>query len=430
MRRPRDVTPSSSRSINRRRPTSERSTTATWEASRAPSSVRRPRIWATSTASHPAACGTSGSTWRTFARWCRCPLLAKGILTADGARRCLDLGYEGIVVSNHGGTRARLRALHPRGPHRGRRCGSKAVSPVLIDSGFRRGVDVLKALALGADAVCLGRVPRWGLGAFGTAGAQRVLEIVRAELAHEMAAVGRAAVQHLDRDACEDRFSMSAGSARLSPTNAPGPWRRLLHRPVAGLQRWRPHRSAVYRPAESSSTYPSSKQWPRWRVSPAAFRKIAGGDRAAFDRMTFRQRLMVKATELDLSTELFGRQDVCTSARRPGRQVNSEFHPDGELETARGAAAARGHHGGQQRVERRNFSDRPRSATTPLWFQVYSDDAKTQIAEAIDAGVTAVVITVRRPSGGRSGGSIDDRLVVGSTARDAVSTCRSSSRAS
>jgi len=89
------------------------------------------------------------------------PMLAKGILTGEDARHCLDQGVDGIVVSNHGG-----RALD-YGPStlevleevvdavQGR-------VPVLIDSGFRRGADVLKALALGAAAVCLGRASRWG----------------------------------------------------------------------------------------------------------------------------------------------------------------------------------------------------------------------------------------------------------------------------
>ena len=117
------------------------------------------------------------------------PILAKGILTGEGARKCLDHGVEGIVVSNHGG-----RAID-YGPSTLEVLEEvvEAVNgrvPVLIDSGFRRGSDVLKALALGADAVCLGRASRWGLGAFGEQGAQKVIEIINAELVHAMAAAG------------------------------------------------------------------------------------------------------------------------------------------------------------------------------------------------------------------------------------------------
>jgi isopentenyl diphosphate isomerase/L-lactate dehydrogenase-like FMN-dependent dehydrogenase len=70
---------------------------------------------------------------------------------------------------------------------------------VLIDGGFRRGSDILKALALGASAVCLGRAPRWGLGAFGAAGVQRVLEILQAELMLAMAHTGRPTLSSIDR---------------------------------------------------------------------------------------------------------------------------------------------------------------------------------------------------------------------------------------
>ena len=79
--------------------------------------------------------------------------------------------------------------------------------PVLIDSGFRRGSDVLKALALGADAVCLGRAARWGLGAFGEQGAQKVIEIIHAELVHAMAAAGCRDIQSIDRSIVRTNFA-------------------------------------------------------------------------------------------------------------------------------------------------------------------------------------------------------------------------------
>ena len=128
----------------------------------------------------------------------RVPLLVKAILTAEDARLCVERGLQGIVVSNHGGRNA---DYHPSTLEvlpeivdavQGR-------IPVLIDSGFRRGADVLKALALGADAVCLGRVARWGLAAYGPPGVQRVLEIVQGELALAMAHTGRPTLASIDR---------------------------------------------------------------------------------------------------------------------------------------------------------------------------------------------------------------------------------------
>ena len=146
--------------------------------------------------------------WRLFddlRPMCEVPMLAKGILTGDGAKTCIEHGVDGIIVSNHGG-----RALD-YGPSSLEVLEEvvEAVAgrvPVLIDSGFRRGTDVLKALALGANAVCLGRASRWGLGAFGEAGAQKVIEIVNAELRQAMASVGRASLTEIDRSIVTTNF--------------------------------------------------------------------------------------------------------------------------------------------------------------------------------------------------------------------------------
>ena len=134
------------------------------------------------------------------------PMLAKGILTGEGARRCIDHGVDGIVVSNHGG-----RALD-YGPSTLEVLEEvvEAVAgrvPVLIDSGFRRGTDVLKALALGAKAVCLGRAPRWGLASFGDAGVTRVLEIVQGELLLAMAHTGRPNLASIDSSLVKTDFA-------------------------------------------------------------------------------------------------------------------------------------------------------------------------------------------------------------------------------
>jgi isopentenyl diphosphate isomerase/L-lactate dehydrogenase-like FMN-dependent dehydrogenase len=133
------------------------------------------------------------------------PFLAKGIVTPEDARICVESGLDGIIVSNHGGRSmdygtSTLEVL----PEIADAVAGRI--PVLIDSGFRRGSDVLKALALGATAVCLGRVPRWGLASFGDAGVQRVLEIMQAELVLAMAHTGRPNLASIDRTLVRTSF--------------------------------------------------------------------------------------------------------------------------------------------------------------------------------------------------------------------------------
>jgi 4-hydroxymandelate oxidase len=125
------------------------------------------------------------------------PIVLKGVLTAEDAGLAVDAGAEAVIVSNHGGRQldgapASLDAL----PEVVDAVAGR--TEVLVDGGIRRGEDVLKALALGARAVLVGRPYLWGLAVDGTAGALRVLEILRAELALAMALVGRASVSSVD----------------------------------------------------------------------------------------------------------------------------------------------------------------------------------------------------------------------------------------
>ena len=131
-------------------------------------------------------------------KFIKAPIIIKGIVTAEDARLCVERGFDGIVVSNHGGRSmdygpSTLEAL----PEIVAAVNGKI--PVMIDSGFRRGSDVLKALALGADAVWLGRAARWALGAFGPVGVQRLLtDIIFKELVDAAAATGKTTLASID----------------------------------------------------------------------------------------------------------------------------------------------------------------------------------------------------------------------------------------
>lgn len=125
-------------------------------------------------------------------------VVVKGIVRDDDARRCVEHGADAIIVSNHGGrAEASGRSSIESLPEVVDAVAGRV--PVLVDSGFRRGTDVLKALALGATAVCIGRPYIWGLAAFGQEGVERVLEILRAELRLAMQLHGAPSIASLDR---------------------------------------------------------------------------------------------------------------------------------------------------------------------------------------------------------------------------------------
>ena len=131
-------------------------------------------------------------------------LVIKGLVTGEDAELAIQHGIDGIIVSNHGGRaedsgRAAIASLAEVAPVVNGRV------PVLMDGGVRRGSDVFKALALGADAVGIGRPYIWGLASFGQEGVERVLEILRSELAITMRQAGTRSVPEISSSFVADR---------------------------------------------------------------------------------------------------------------------------------------------------------------------------------------------------------------------------------
>ena len=127
------------------------------------------------------------------------PFMLKGIIRVDDARRAVDAGYSALSVSNHGGnnldtTPASIRAL----PAIAEAVGDQI--EVLLDGGIRRGSDVVKAVALGAKAVMIGRAYLWGLAAAGQPGVENVLDVLRAGIESALLALGRPSTSELTPD--------------------------------------------------------------------------------------------------------------------------------------------------------------------------------------------------------------------------------------
>lgn len=147
-------------------------------------------------------------TWKLFddlRPFVHVPMLIKGVMTAEDARLSVERGLAGVYVSNHGGRsmdhEASSLEVLPEIVD-----AVKGRVPVLVDGGFRRGADILKAIALGASAVAVCRPQRWGLAAYGAPGVQRVLEILQAEFRLAMAACGRNTIASIDRSAVRTYF--------------------------------------------------------------------------------------------------------------------------------------------------------------------------------------------------------------------------------
>lgn len=156
-------------------------------------------VW--TTGEFPAARPFPTPTWDTLQQLresTELPVIIKGVMTSEDTSRAVKYGMSGVVVSNHGARQldhvgGTIEAL----PECVQAAGGKI--PVLIDGGFRRGTDVFKALALGASAVGIGRPYLWGLGAFGRRGVERVIELLRSELALDMGMAGVATLAQIDR---------------------------------------------------------------------------------------------------------------------------------------------------------------------------------------------------------------------------------------
>ena len=134
------------------------------------------------------------------------PLIIKGILRGDDAVRAMEYGANGVIVSNHGGRQldgsiATIDALEEVATTVGNQLD------VLMDGGIRRGTDILKALALGAKAVLIGRPILWGLAVGVSQGVRHVIELLRDELELAMTLSGCATVQDIDSSLVKRRNS-------------------------------------------------------------------------------------------------------------------------------------------------------------------------------------------------------------------------------
>jgi 4-hydroxymandelate oxidase len=143
----------------------------------------------------------AGIDWAALTRICKAakvPVVLKGVMSPAEARKALLAGAQGLIVSNYAarpipGVASPIDAL----PAVSDAVAGKAA--ILMDGGIRRGSDVLKALALGAQAVLLARPAVWGLAAYGAAGVQNVVELIQTEFARDMVMCGKVKIQSIDR---------------------------------------------------------------------------------------------------------------------------------------------------------------------------------------------------------------------------------------
>ena len=165
----------------------------------------------------PAASAVNWATVDSLKQGVTVPVLVKGVTTAAEATAALSHNVQGIIVSNYGGMLASKDAPSLELAKIVDAVGGKA--PVLIDGSFRRGTDVLKALAFGAHGVIVARPVMWGLAAYGDAGVQGVVEMLQTELARYMGMCGKSTIKKLDRTVVKVHGPMPAKTSMAPATN-------------------------------------------------------------------------------------------------------------------------------------------------------------------------------------------------------------------
>jgi 4-hydroxymandelate oxidase len=161
------------------------------------------------------ALGDPGLTWdfvRRVRSWTKKPVLVKGVMSGADADQALAFGADGIIVSNHGG-RAEESLIGAIDVLPEVVAAVRKRVPVLIDGGFRRGSDVFKAMALGANAVCIGRPYIWGLSGYGQAGVEAAMRLIDEELVSTMRQAG---VTQANRISADDLIRLAANPDRGS----------------------------------------------------------------------------------------------------------------------------------------------------------------------------------------------------------------------
>jgi isopentenyl diphosphate isomerase/L-lactate dehydrogenase-like FMN-dependent dehydrogenase len=185
--------------LSRLQPTDSSQCSSCHDRSSLAASMRRKSFWDGVDLTGMRGIRSSALTWDFVKRLrdqTKMKMILKGIVSWEDAGLAADAGFDGIIVSNHGGRsedtgRSTIDALPEIID------AVKGRMPVFVDSGFRRGTDMAKALCMGASGVCIGRPYLWGLGAFGQAGVERVLELLRFELFTIMQQLGAPSLKDL-----------------------------------------------------------------------------------------------------------------------------------------------------------------------------------------------------------------------------------------
>jgi 4-hydroxymandelate oxidase len=156
----------------------------------------------TSETAGPLAAGVDWSAINRLRQGVHVPVVLKGVMSPEEAQKAVAMGVEGIVVSNYS-TRPLTGIASPIEVLPSIADAIHGKAAILIDGSFRLGSDVMKALALGAQAVLLGRPAVWGLAAYGEQGVQAVVEVIQSEFARDMAMCGKSSLKALDRTAVQ-----------------------------------------------------------------------------------------------------------------------------------------------------------------------------------------------------------------------------------